>query len=202
VYRWFAESPDNDPATGVDTAAGTGLITFDGEGNVVSVSNNTVSIDRRNVPAVSPLDFDLDVTRLSGLDAGQSSLAASYQDGSAPGNLTGFAIGEDGVIRGSFSNGVTRTLGQVRLARFTNPGGLEQRGDNVFASGANSGLPVHGNPGQNGIGSVIAGAVELSNTDIGANLVDLVLATTQYRGNTRVISAAQQLLDELLNLRR
>ena len=90
----------------------------------------------------------------------------------------------------------------MQLARFSNPAGLEQRGLNMFAGAANSGLPVIADAGSNGLGSIIAGAVELSNTDIGQNLIDLVLATTHYRGNTRVITAAQQLLDELLNLRR
>jgi flagellar hook protein FlgE len=129
-------------------------------------------------------------------------LEASRQDGSAPGTLTSFIIGEDGKINGVFSNGVTRTLGQIRLARFANPAGLEQRGENLFASGVNSGLPIEGDPGRGGVGKIVSGAVELSNTDIGANLIDLILASTHYRGNTRVITAAQQLLDELLNLRR
>jgi len=102
--------------------------------------------------------------------------------------------GEDGTIRGVFSNGVSRDLGQVRMARFTNPVGLEQVGNNNFAQGVNSGLPIEGNPGENGIGSIVAGAVELSNTDIGKNLIDLITATTQYRGNARVITAVQQLL--------
>jgi flagellar hook protein FlgE len=93
-------------------------------------------------------------------------------------------------------------LGQLRLARFTNPVGLEQKGENLFAVGPNSGLPVEGNPGENGIATIIAGAVELSNTDVGGNLIDLVMASTQYRANTRVISTSQQLLDELLNIRR
>ena len=203
IYRWFADSPDNQPLTGVDISVGTGLIVFDGEGNFVSATEATVSIDRRDVPSASPLEFELDFTELSGLaDEAGSSLAASRQDGSAPGTLTSFIIGEDGVLRGVFSNGITRDLGQIRLARFANPSGLEQRGQNLFASGVNSGLPVEGNPGEQGIGTISAGAVELSNTDIGANLIDLILASTQYRGNTRVITAAQQLLDELLNLRR
>jgi flagellar hook protein FlgE len=101
-----------------------------------------------------------------------------------------------------FSNGVTRDLGQVRMSRFSNPVGLVQRGDNNFAQGVNSGLPIEGSPGEAGMGSIVSGAVELSNTDIGKNLIDLVLATTQYRGNARVITAVQQLLDELLNLSR
>ncbi|GIW95082.1 MAG: flagellar hook protein FlgE [Pirellulaceae bacterium] len=202
VYRWFADSPQNDPITGADISVGTGLIYFDGEGNFVTATNNVVSIDRRNVPSASPLEFRLDFTQLSGLAESKATLAASRQDGSPPGILTSFTIGEDGIIRGVFNNGITRTLGQIRLARFSNPAGLEQRGQNMFATGANSGLPVEGNPGENGLGTLIAGAVELSNTDIGQNLIDLVLATTQYRGNTRVITVAQQLIEELLNLRR
>jgi len=202
TYRWFADSPDNDPTSGAEISVGTGLITFDGEGNFVSASQSTVSIDRRNVSSTTPLEFDLDFSQLSGLAAESSSLAVSRQDGSAPGVLTSFIVGEDGTIRGVFSNGITRDLGQLQLARFANPAGLEQRGENLFAEGVNSGLPVQSDPGQQGIGTLIAGAVELSNTDIGGNLIDLILASTMYRGNTRVISTAQQMIDELLALRR
>ncbi|GAB6165426.1 flagellar hook-basal body complex protein [Thermostilla marina] len=202
VYRWFADSADNQPAEGTSIAVGTGLIYFDGEGNFVSASESTISIERRDVSSRSPLEFELDFSSISGLAADRSSLAVSRQDGSAPGVLTSFIVGEDGLIRGVFSNGVTRDLGQILLARFANPAGLEQRGQNLYAEGVNSGLPVRGNPGEQGIGTVIAGAVELSNTDIGGNLIDLILASTMYRGNTRVITTAQQMFDELLALRR
>jgi flagellar hook protein FlgE len=202
TYRWFADSSDNDPATGIDLSVGTGLVTFDGQGNFISATNTSVAVDRRNVASASPLSFELHFDSISGLSSDNASLAASRQDGSESGTLSSFTIGEDGVLRGAFSNGVARTLGQIRLVRFSNPAGLEQRGQNLFATGANSGLPVEGDPGENGIASLVAGAVELSNTDIGSNLIQLVLATTQYRGNTRVITAAQQLLEELLNLRR
>ncbi len=201
TYRWFADSANNDPLSGSEIAVGTGLVSFDGEGNFISTTNSRVSIDRRNIPSASPLEFNLDFTGVSGLAEDSSSLAATRQDGFAAGKLTSFSIGEDGIISGAFTNGVSRSLGQVRLARFANPSGLEQRGQNLYSLGVNSGLPVEGNPGGNGIGQVIAGAVELSNTDIGQNLIDLVLASTQYRGNTRVITTAQQMLDELLNLR-
>jgi flagellar hook protein FlgE len=178
------------------------LVTFDGEGRFVSASNNTVSIDRRNIPSTTPLAFDLDFDQISGLAADTSSLAVSRQDGFPPGVLTSFLVGEDGRIRGIFSNGITRDLGQIRLARFSNPAGLEQKGENLFATGVNSGQPVQGNPGQLGIGKVISGYVELSNTDIGTSLVDLIVASTMYRGNTRVITTAQQMIDELLSMRR
>ncbi|MFI4875509.1 MAG: flagellar hook-basal body complex protein [Blastopirellula sp. JB062] len=208
VYRWFADSAANDADTIGDEseaakiAVGTGLIYFDGDGNYIGTDNNKVTINRRNIPSESPLEFDLNFDQLSGLAADEATLNASRQDGSGTGKLNSFIIGEDGVIRGVFSSGVDRDLGMLQLARFANPSGLEQRGNNMYASGVNSGLPVQGDAGEEGIGSIIAGAVELSNTDIGGNLIDLILASTQYRGSSRVITSAQQLFDELLNIRR
>ncbi len=202
TYRWYADSADNSPRAGGGISVGSGVLTFDGNGNFISASNTTVAIDRYNLPSVSPLEFDLDFTAVSGLATSKAELAAARQDGSPPGSLTSYVIGEDGTIRGVFSNGISRNLGQLRLARFTNPEGLEQRGQNLYAQGINTGLPIEGGPGENGIGTVVAGALELSNTDIGGDLVNLVLASTQYRSNARVITATQQLFDELLNLRR
>lgn len=202
VYRWYADSPDNDPLTGSSIACGTGLIYFDGEGNFISASNSTVSVMRTHVSSRSPLEFVLDFSQLSGLAAEHNTLAISRQDGSAPGVLTSFIVGEDGRIRGVFSNGITRDLGQIRLARFSNVAGLEQKGENMYSAGVNSGLPVEGNPNEQGIGSIIAGAQELSNTDIGGNLIELILASTMYRGNARVVTTVQQMFDELLALGR
>jgi flagellar hook protein FlgE len=203
TYRWFADSGDNDPAGADDQiAVGTGLITFDGEGNLVSANAPTVTVDRRDIPSNNPLVFDLDFSQVSGFAAENSDIAASRQDGSAVGTLTSYSVGEDGSVQGVFSNGIARTLGQVRLARFANSSGLEQRGQNMFAVGFNSGLPVEGNPNEVGLGGILSGALELSNADIGENLIDLVLASTQYRANSRVISTSQQLLDELMNIRR
>ena len=202
TYRWFADSTDNDPSTGASIAVGTGQIQFDGEGNVLAITNSTVAIDRSHVSSVSPLEFNLDFSSLSGLAAETSTLAASRQDGSGPGSLSSFIIGEDGIISGVFSNGITRTLGQIVLARFSNAEGLQALGNNNYAAGVNSGLPVVGAPGSPGVGSITAGALELSNTDVGKNLINLILASTAYRGNTRVITTVDQMLQELLALNR
>jgi flagellar hook protein FlgE len=202
IYRWYADSAGNQSASGTGIAVGTGLLRFDGNGNFVNASQDELAIERSGIPSVSPLRFTLDFSQITGLATEKATLAATRQDGSAPGVLNSFVVGEDGTIRGAFSNGVTRDLGQVQLARFANPMGLEARGLNLYARGVNTGLPVQGAPGENGIGSVIGGALELSNTDMGRDLVELVLASTQYRGNSRVITTSQQLLDELLNLRR
>jgi len=202
VYRWYADSPGNQPSSGHDISVGTGLVQFDGNGNFVSATNSRINVQRNDVPSATPLQFDLDFSSVSGLATAEASLAATRQDGSAPGILNSFVVGEDGRIRGVFSNGVTRDLGQLVLARFSNPVGLEQRGNNLYSQGINSGLPVQGSPGENGIGTIVGGALELSNTDMGQDLVDLVLASTHYRSNSRVITATQQLFDELLNIRR
>lgn len=203
TYRWFADSGDNDPAgPDHDIAVGTGLISFDGEGNLIHANDPTVSIDRQDLPSTQPLIFNLDFSNVSGFATDTSEIAASRQDGSAVGTLTSYSVGESGLLTGVFSNGISRTLGQIRLAQFSNPEGLEQRGDNMYGVGFNSGLPVEGDPGNLGLGNIVAGALELSNSDIGQNLVDLMLASTQYRANSRVISTSQQLLDELMNIRR
>jgi len=202
VYRWFADSADNSSGSTAKIAVGTGTVSFDTSGNFLRANQDTVALYRDGYPTVNPLTFDLDFSEISGLSSKTNTLAVTRQDGSAAGTLSSFIVGEDGLITGVFSNGISRTLGQIRLARFINPNGLEQRGENLYASGVNSGLPIEGDPGTQGIGSIVAGAIELSNTDIGGNLIDLILASTMYRGNARVITTIQDMFDELMSLRR
>jgi flagellar hook protein FlgE len=201
-FRWIATSADNVPDTGYSTVVGTGVITTDGNGKFLSASEDNIAIDRGNSPALSPLVFQVDFSQVTGLSQEENSLSAASQDGFPAGTLTSFIITESGRIQGVFSNGSSRDLGQLQMARFANNSGLQQVGENMFTQGENSGLPVFGDPGSNGMGAVTTGAVELSNTDIGQNLIDLILASTQYRGGARVITAVQELLDELLALRR
>lgn len=204
TYRWFADSSQNiSTSNNYDISCGTGLITFDGDGNYITATNTEVLVYRDGESAAnSPLTFNFDFSQISGLATETSSIAVSRQDGSGTGTLSSYIIGNDGTITGVFSNGATRTLGQVVLARFANAPGLEQQGENLYSEGVNSGEAVIGTPGTQGIGEIIPGAQELSNTDIGSNLVDLILASTMYRGNTRVVTTVQEMLDELLALRR
>ena len=146
------------------------------------------------------MQFQLNFDNVSGLSTSTASLAVSSQDGSAPGTLSSYQIGQDGVISGVFSNGITRDLGQIVLARFSNPAGLEQQGQNMYTAGVNSGLPVEGQPGTNGIGTIVGGATELSNTDVSSNLIGLITASTMYEANSRVITTTQQLFQDLLSL--
>ena len=122
-------------------------------------------------------------------------------DGSTA-TLTGFNVESDGRIRGSFSDGARRDLGQIQVARFANPSGLVQRADTNYTAGPNSGLPVEGDPGSGAAASIVAGATELSNTDLGQNLVDLSMASNQFRANLEVMSVSEELFTDLLSIHR
>ena len=196
TYRWYANCPQNDPGGGQQSiAVGTGTVSFDGQGNFLSASNTTVTIGRANEPSVKPLQFNLNFAQVSGLSSTTASLSVASQDGSAPGVLNSFNISNTGLISGVFSNGISQTLGQIQLARFTNPAGLEQVGQNMYTTGVNSGLPITSNPGSQGNGTIVAGSLELSNTNVGGSLIDLITSSTMYQANTRVITTATQLFE-------
>lgn len=209
TYRWYASSGDSQPAAPeLTTVVGNGLMVFDSRGNLISSPSARISIQRELTASESPLEIELNleqVTALAETDSSGnavSSLNMVRQDGFPPGVLTDFIITDSGLIQGQFSNGTQRTLGQVLMARFANDGGLRQVGNGMYAASVNSGDAFVSSPGEDGIGTLTAGAVELSNTDIGQDLVKMILAQTQYQAGSRVISTAQQLLDELLALNR
>lgn len=209
TYRWYANSANNEPLTGDTTVVGDGILVFDGNGDLDDDNPvSRISVFRTETASESPLEIELDFSTVKSLGEKDaqgnpiSSLNVTSQDGFPPGVLTDFIVTDDGLIQGQFSNGTQRTVGQFVMARFSNNAGLQQVGDSLYDVGVNSGNPIFGTPGEEGIGTLSAGAVELSNTDIGQNLIELILASTQYRGGARVITAAQQLLDELMNLRR
>jgi len=145
-------------------------------------------------------NFELDDTELVPLTIRIGSVAAS-EDGTAA-VLTSFQVDSDGTIHGGFTDGVTRTLGQIRVARFANSGGLENVGNDHFSAGSNSGLPVQSSPGSAGAASITSGAIELSNVDVGENLISLILAENQFRASRLVFDTGEKLLDTLINLRR
>lgn len=201
TYRYFIESADDSDA---DVVVSNGTLTFDTNGNVVDGGTATFLIDRNATAAASPMQITADLSTISGIVSPNtgSTLNLLSQDGSGPGTLTEFNVTTTGEINGIFDNGVSRILGQVALAKFANNQGLLEAGDNLFREGVSSGPALIGAPGTQGTGTILPGAVELSNTDIGRNLVDLIVASTNYRGNARVISSVNDLINELLLLGR
>lgn len=119
---------------------------------------------------------------------------------SVPGNAQNVSIGSDGRVT-AVLNGQTQTLGQIQLARFSNPGGLTALGDNLFGASAASGQPIVGSPGTNGIGTVLSGHLELSNVDITEEIVQQILAGIQFRANAGVLRTADDLTGTILDIR-
>ena len=152
-YRWYADCGQNDPGGGqTEIAVGTGTVRFDGQGNFLSASNTTISIGRADVSSVKPLQFNLDFSQVSGLAATSSSLTVSAQDGSAPGVLSSFIISNNGLINGVFSNGISRDLGQIRLARFHQSSWSGTARAKHVLCGRGLGPADHGQPGRPGHG--------------------------------------------------
>lgn len=148
----------------------------------------------------NPLAFNLDFTGTTqfGSDFGVNALA---QDGYTSGRLTGFAVGADGAIRGSYSNGEFLTLGQVALANFANPQGLEMRGNNTWTESAASGAALVGVPNTGGLGVLQSGAVEDSNVELTSELVNMITAQRIYQANAQTIKTQDQLLQTIVNLK-
>ena len=199
TWRFYADSGDN--KTG-DLAIGTGTMTFSTDGKLLGSTGTSIVVDRTNTGARTPLTVKLDFSKMTSLTSKDSSLAMTQQDGSAIGTLNAYSIGNDGTITGSFSNGLTKTLGQVAVATFNNPEGLEDHGGNMFTPSASSGVPIISAPQKLGAGSIRAGALEGSNVDLSTEFVNMIIATTGFSSASRVISTANQLITELLNSSR
>lgn len=131
-----------------------------------------------------------------------SSTKAFAQDGYAMGYLEGYQIDNTGNITGVYSNGTNRTLGQVALATFTNPGGLEKAGETNFVVSNNSGDPNIGPSGIAGKGKFLAGALEMSNVDLAAEFTDMIVTQRGFQANSKTITTSDQMLQELLTLKR
>ncbi|MEY3022655.1 MAG: putative flagellar hook protein FlgE [Planctomycetota bacterium] len=202
TWQFVAESNDNDAASRL---IGLGEVTFDASGRFEAATNQAFSIIRTN-GAVSPLtvnmDFNSGTDAVSSLTDSASNLAAVFQDGSPIGTLSNFSIGEDGRISGSFTNGLTRTIGQIALAKFSNPEGLVDSGDNLFRTGPNSGTPLVAKPRDFGTGRLVGGALELSNVDLSQEFINMILASTGYSAASRVITTTDELINQLLALGR
>ena len=195
VWRFYVESADDGDGSRV---VGTGLVSFDTLGNFRGASGNQVQISRAGTGAGTPLDFTLDFSGVHGLSTAASEIVMADQDGFPPGTLTNFTIDSDGVINGTFSNGLTRTLGQVAVAVFSNPEGLLAESDNLYRAGPNSGNPTITPPGLFGAGRIMSGALELSNVDLGREFIGLITSSTGFQASSRVISTSSDLLDQLL----
>jgi len=181
-------------------------ITFQSNGGAPLTPNAPVTL---NIPAstnaagaqteaISGLLFDFGGLTQFGSAYGVTDM---QQDGFSAGTLSGISIEPNGVVTATYSNGQTKPAGQIELANFRNPQGLQPMGDNTWARTFASGDPIFGVPGDATLGVLQSGALEESNVDLTGELVKMITAQRIYQANAQTIKTQDQVLQTLVNLR-
>ena len=220
AWTWKAEYGTGNDVTSV-TSGESGVLLFDtngvfhAEGSLSAAdaftaraslsSQNEVSIPSTLLTGGSlpstPFEFSVDFSKLTSL-AADSDASLNDQDGYARGVLQDFSVGTDGVVTGEFSNGLTKVIGQVALATFGNVGGLSRNGDNAFVETASSGPAQIGAAKTGGRGAINGGELEGSNVDLATEFSNMIVTQRGYQANARMITAADTLIQETVNLVR
>lgn len=184
------------------TVTGGGTLTFDPATGALTGGNpGAITLTPPAATGQAPFNIDLNFGDVGQL-AADMQVQASSQNGYSPGSLSSFSVNTDGVVVGLYTNGLTRPLGQISLAIFPNANGLERQGSNLWRNTDNSGVPVVGAPKSGGRGLVNAGFLEQSNVDIGNEFTDLIVTQRGFQANTRVVTTVDEMMQELINMKR
>ena len=190
--------------TDVDVTPATGnTLTFTNTGSLTTTSPTSITTTAINFSNGSDqaqtitLSFSPPVTQY----ASSFQVTSMSQDGATVGQLTNVSIGNDGVVAATYSNGTTDKLGMIALAKFSNPQGLTQIGDTSWKESQDSGSATPGVPNTGTYGSINSSALESSNTDLSAELVNLIAAQRNYQANSRALEVNSTLQDNILQIR-
>jgi flagellar hook protein FlgE len=194
-------------ATGNPVQVATGNLNFDSNGNLTTPAANVTGI---NVPGLadgaSSLNFTWQLynngTGLMTQVAAPSSTSAINQNGASSGSLVSFSIGSDGTVTGSFSNGKTQALGELALANFANPDGLQLDGNTDYSPTLASGPAVDGVPGTGGLGTISGGALEMSNVDIATEFANLIVAQRGFEADAKAVTTFDQITQDTIALKQ
>lgn len=185
-------------------------LTFNAAGQLTAPAaplTPTLAVTLNNGSVIPPTGtpgnvLSVNVSALSQL-AQTSNVTQASQDGLAPGTLTGLSVvSNTGMVTGIFSNGLTMSIGQVALANFTNPAGLLASGQNLYRPWLNSGDPQVGTPGNGSLGTVASGYLEGSNVDMAQEFTNMITAQRGFQANSRTITTSDEMLQELLSMKR
>jgi flagellar hook protein FlgE len=204
---------------GKATEVATGALKFDTSGRLIAnapvvdpVSGAALTFNPKDSVDPQPLTFNFGTgtgapTNGSGLDgltqyAATSAVSFVTQAGSSSGSLSSISIGQDGTITGGFTNGQTRTLGQLIIANFKAPDQLGRIGSTLYSEKPASGPPTLGTPATADRGSINAGTLEQSNVDISKEFVRMIAAQRSFEANSKTLTTADSLLAELMQLKR
>lgn len=175
-------------------------LTFDSNGKLTSPTTSPTWTYTPTTGGSGPLTLKLSLSDLTQY-GGESTLKADA-DGYEQGALTKTTISATGMITGVYDNGQTQDLGQVALAGFTNPAGLDKEGDTLFMKSSNSGNVFIGIPGSGGLGSTTAGSLEMSNVDLAQQFSDMIITQRGFQANSKIITTTDEMLEQLANLKR
>ena len=213
VWTWRAmskgeEVPGGKKGTMVEQASG--QLTFDGDGRLMEQKINKNAFNFvGSTKQDQEIQFNFGKDKKNGGDGlavtqyGTASEAyKTIQDGYTAGTLSGMSFNDDGVLSAVYSNGQSIAIAQVALAKFENPEGLFKMGKNLFRESRNSGSPTVGAPQTGGRGAILAKQLESSTTDIAQEFINLMSAQRNFEANSKVISVADDMMQEVLNLRR
>ena len=188
------------PDVGTDPVA-SGSMTFSTEGKS-ELQSVPVSLDfSKSNGSFQPVDFTLDTSAISQL-GGEDSVGETGQDGLALGTLENYSVGKDGTITGTFTNGSSRSLGQLAIADVRNPAGLSKIGNNLYVESANSGVPQIGVAQNGSRGKISAGYLEASNVDLASEFANMIVAQRGFQANSRIITTSDEVLQDLVSLKR
>jgi len=202
------------PSDGTVTSGGSGTVTFDTSGQLATINgalaDQTIVIDYTSAnPSASAQTLTWDVVDASGASNGkltgfaaESNNNSLVQDGYTTGTLVGLTVNSQGIISGLFNNGQSDSLFQVAMADFLAPSGLTRQGQNLFAESDASGQPVLGTATTGGFGAIVGQTLELSNVDLAEQFVTLIQTQQAFQASARIITTADDLLTEAVNLVR
>ncbi len=179
-------------------AGGSGTIMFDTSGNMINATGPAFQF---TPPGANSVSITPDFTGVV-QNAAEGTLVFKSQDGYPQGTLVGYSVDDSGVIIGEYSNGLTENLAQIATAVFSNPNGLLRAGDTTFTVSANSGEPEVGQPGNGANGKLTPGALEMSNVDLSQEFTDMIITQRGFQANSRIITTSDEMLQELVNLKR
>ncbi len=214
VTLYFTKTADNTWSwnamqEGAAVASASGELTFNSDGQLLTATTTASSFDFPGATPGQVVDFNFGDpistggTGLAGTTqfASSSSVSAQSQDGYGAGDLNTILIDDEGVITGTFTNGERRVMGQIALANFKGAG-LDRMGNNLWQETTASGQPLIGAASTGSRGSINSSLLEQSNVDLAAEFVDMIVAQRGYQANGRTITTSDQLLQEVLNLKR
>lgn len=198
-----AENPISNPPAGTGNV---GVLEFTGDGKLNTTAGGpstamNISFTLTSENGANPVVFRIDNTALTQYGV-ESTAVMSKQDGYTVGKLTGFEISTDGMVNGIFSNGQSKRFGQIATAVFSNPPGLVKKGGSLFAESNNSGVPQINKPGAGANGLLKPGNLEMSGVDLGVEFTNMITTQRGFQANSRTISTTDQMLEELVNLKR